>query len=170
MSVICSYPSRSGRGREGRAGVGFIKEETHGNQREEKPWRIVINQQVSEEKARLARNMRRNMTPAEAVLWQRLRNGALGVHFRRQQVIRGFIADFYCHQAALVVEADGAVHDPAYDAERDRIFAGRGITVMRFTNQEVLEETARVMAEIRRRLGPTPVATRRPLPEREGWE
>ena len=129
---------------------------------EAKPWRIVINQPVSEEKARLARHMRRNMTPAEAVLWKQLRNGALGAHFRRQQVIHGFVADFYCHQAALVLEADGAGHDPGYDAERDRIFAGLGIQVMRLTNRQVLEETASVMAEIRRRLGPTPATSRGP--------
>ncbi len=51
------------------------------------------------------------MTPAEKILWEELRANKLGVHFRRQQVIQGFIVDFYCHQAGLVVEVDGDVHD-----------------------------------------------------------
>ena len=120
---------------------------------EEKPRRIVVGQSVTEEKVRLARAMRRNMTPAEAVLWSRLRNGALGAHFRRQQVIAGFIADFYCHAAALVVETDGAVHNPAYDAERDQIFSGLGITVIRFRNERVLDQTESVIEEMRADIG-----------------
>lgn len=47
------------------------------------------------------------MTPAEKALWEELRANKLGVHFRRQQVVQGFIVDFYCHQAALVIEVDG---------------------------------------------------------------
>ena len=53
------------------------------------------------------------MTPAEKTrsVWQELRGNKLGVHFKRQQVIAGFIVDFYCHQAALFVEVDGDIHD-----------------------------------------------------------
>lgn len=51
------------------------------------------------------------MTLAEKILWQEVRVNKLGVHFRRQQVIQGFIVDFYCHRAGLVVEVDGDVHD-----------------------------------------------------------
>ena len=51
------------------------------------------------------------MTPAEKILWNELRANKLGVHFRRQQVIAGFIVDFYCHKAGLVVEVDGDIHD-----------------------------------------------------------
>ena len=50
------------------------------------------------------------MTPAEKILWQELRANKPGFHFRRQQVIAGFIVDFYCHKAALVVEVDGDIH------------------------------------------------------------
>ena len=92
------------------------------------------------------------MTPMEAVLWKRPNAGALGQHFRRQQIIAGFIADFYCHQAALVVEVDGSVHDPAYDAERDRIFTDLGLTVLRFTNQQVQEQIGVVLYRIRQHL------------------
>jgi very-short-patch-repair endonuclease len=51
------------------------------------------------------------MTPAERILWQELRGNKLGAHFRRQQIIAGFIVDFYCHKVALVIEVDGDVHD-----------------------------------------------------------
>ena len=63
--------------------------------------------------------------------------------FGPQQILDGFIADFYCHSAALVVEVDGLLHDPEYDAERDRVFAARGILVLHFTNDEVREQSFR---------------------------
>lgn len=69
-----------------------------------------------------AKELRRDMTPEERVLWQELRLlRQRGYAFRRQQVIAGFIVDFYCHNAALVVEVDGGIHDQQqeYDAERD---------------------------------------------------
>ena len=116
--------------------------------------RLVMGQHVTEEKKLLARRMRRNMTDAEAALWSHLRGGALGVHFRRQQNIAGFIADFYCHTAALAVEVDGFGHDAAYDAARDAVFTGQGLTTLRFTNRQVLEETDEVLAEIERYLPP----------------
>ena len=119
---------------------------------ENKPQRIVVGQQVSEEKKLLAHRMRLDMTASEGVLWKRLKGGALGLHFRRQQIIAGFIADFYCHQAALVVEVDGPIHEPAYDAERDRIFTDLGIIVIRFTNQQVQEQIGVVLYHIRQHL------------------
>lgn len=60
------------------------------------------------------------MTPAEKILWQEVRAKKLGVRFRRQQVIQGFIVDFYCHQAGLVVEVDGDVHDLQKDEDERR--------------------------------------------------
>ena len=119
---------------------------------ESKPSRIVVGQSVSEEKVRLAQEMRRNMTAAETALWKRISGNTLGFHFRRQQIISGFIADFYCHQAALVVEVDGPVHDAAYDAERDCIFANLGLTTLRFTNQHVQEQIGVVLYHIRQHL------------------
>jgi very-short-patch-repair endonuclease len=53
---------------------------------------------------------RREMTPAEKLLWQKVRAKKLGVRFRRQQIIQGFIVDFYCHKAALVVEVDSLMN------------------------------------------------------------
>ena len=111
----------------------------------EKPQNIVVGQRVQEVKVVLSRRMRREMTGAEAVLWNHLRRDSLGVSFRRQQIIDGFIADFYCHSAALVIEADGPIHDPDYDAERDRVFAGRGNSVLRFRNQDILERVGYIL-------------------------
>lgn len=72
---------------------------------------IIPGQMVTKEKLERSRELRREMTPAEKHLWHEVRNKKLGVHFRRQQVIDGFIVDFYCHHAALVVEVDGDIHD-----------------------------------------------------------
>lgn len=72
---------------------------------------IVTNQRVTKEKLERAKELRREMTPAEKLLWQEVRANKLGVHFRRQQIIQGFIVDFYCHKAGLVIEVDGDVHD-----------------------------------------------------------
>jgi very-short-patch-repair endonuclease len=72
---------------------------------------IIPGQWVTKEKLQRARELRREMTPAEKLLWHELRANKLGVHFRRQKIIAGFIVDFYCHKAALVIEVDGAIHD-----------------------------------------------------------
>jgi len=91
------------------------------------------------------------MTPAERRLWACLRANRLhGFHFRRQQIIDGFIVDFYCDAAGLVVEVDGPVHDQhtAYDAERDRILAARGLRVLRVRNCDVMQDLAKVLERI----------------------
>ena len=73
---------------------------------------IVRGQSVSYEMHERAKKMRRDMTPAESVLWKEVRTNKLnGLHFRRQQIIDGYMADFYCHQHALIVEVDGSIHE-----------------------------------------------------------
>jgi len=113
---------------------------------------IVVGQQIAPEKQILAERMRRTMTPTETALWQKLRRNQLGVNFRRQQGIDGFIVDFYCHCKTLVVEVDGPVHDADYDAERGRILAERGLTTLRFTNEQVRDNIGFVLYQIRRHL------------------
>ena len=94
--------------------------------------------------------MRREMTPAEAALWEKLRDRRLAdAKFRRQQVIAGFIADFYCHEAALAVEVDEATHEAQHDAERDAVFAAKGITTLCFTNAEVQQNMESVLNRLR---------------------
>ena len=118
----------------------------------------IVYGRHSQEKRELAYTMRRNMTPTEATLWQRLRAGRLrGLHFRRQQIIDGFIADFYCHAVGLVVEVDGPVHEETreYDAERDRILATRGLKLLRIPNDRVLNDIQAVLREIVETATPT---------------
>ena len=92
---------------------------------------IIPGQRVTKEKLQRAKELRRDMTPAEKILWQELRGNKLGVHFRRQQVIAGFIVDFYCHKADLVIELDGSVHEgdeqKESDVERDKVLSGMGL-------------------------------------------
>jgi very-short-patch-repair endonuclease len=112
---------------------------------------LITQQHVPDEMRQRAEFMRRNMTPVEAKLWQRLRAGRLeGFHFRRQQVIDGYIVDFYCHTAGLVVEVDGEFHveREAYDRERDLHLAGYGLRVLRFDNTQVEGEIEAVLAAI----------------------
>ena len=73
-----------------------------------------------------------------------------GYHFRRQQVVHGFVADFYCQAAALIVELDGEAHAgrEGYDAERDRILSGLGFLIVRFDNEAVCGQTDGVLKAI----------------------
>jgi len=116
------------------------------------PENIVIGQKVSNDKVALARELRHRMTPAEKMLWQELcANRLAGWHFRRQQVIAGFIVDFYCHQASLAVELDGIVHQyhAGYDGDRDAILAATGITVIRVPNARVETDLVGLLRQIR---------------------
>lgn len=115
------------------------------------PEDIIFGQRVSDEKLELARELRRNMTPEERILWKHLRAHRLqGLHFRRQQVIDGFVVDFFCFDAALVVEVDGGVHraQAGYDAERDVVLKKRGLRVLRITNEDVRHNLEDVLARI----------------------
>ncbi len=119
---------------------------------------IVMGRKDAEKKER-AKQFRQEMTPAETALWQRLRTNKLdGLHFRRQQVIGGLIADFYCHEASLVIEVDGVVHDTQADAdrERDRILTARGLHVLRLTNTQILRELPACLDAIRAAAYPRP--------------
>ena len=114
---------------------------------------IITGQAVSPKKSVCARELRHEMTPAEKKLWASLRTNRLeGLHFRRQQVIEPYIVDFYCHQAALVVEVDGGVHQHQqdYDQKREEDLRAHGLRVVRFTNREVNENIKGVLEEILR--------------------
>src|SRR5579884_1307280 len=98
-----------------------------------------------------ARVLRRRMTTAERLLWQSLRAHRLGnAHFRRQQILGGFIVDFYCHAARLAVEVDGPVHrlQQERDRERDEFLHASGIRVVRLTNDQVLTDLPSVLTLI----------------------
>jgi len=102
-----------------------------------------------------ARDLRRDQTPVEARLWSRLRNRQLdGFKFRRQLPIEGYIADFVCIDAKLVVELDGGQHaeQAEYDARRTAALEAAGFDVLRFWNTDAFENIEGVLEMIRRRL------------------
>lgn len=88
-----------------------------------------------------AKEMRKNPTIAERKLWGYLRN--FPVKFWRQRPIDNFIVDFYCPKLKLVIEVDGDSHFTdlglVYDEERTRVLEGYGLQIIRFTNDEVLQ-------------------------------
>lgn len=112
---------------------------------------IIPGQHLTKEKLQRSRELRREMTPAEKILWEELRGSKLGVRFRRQQVIQGFIVDFYCHKSALVIEVDGDVHDlqKEEDERRDKVLSALGLRIVRFRNDEVMRNLSAVVGKIR---------------------
>lgn len=102
------------------------------------------------------KSLRRNMTPAEALLWRSLRGrGAGGWKWRRQQGIGPFVLDFYCPALRLCIELDGSAHDYTYeyDEQRTAYLNAQGIRVVRFTNDQVFTCYDGVVAEIVRICG-----------------
>jgi len=100
----------------------------------------------------LAREMRRAPTPTEDMLWQRLRNRQIsGAKFRRQHTIDRFIVDFYCHEARLVIEVDGDMHQYTQEADtvRQQFLECGGLRVLRFRNDQIVHQLDRVLATIR---------------------
>ena len=99
-----------------------------------------------------AHEMRKCPTEAEAVLWNYLSGDKLGVHFRRQHPIYGYIPDFVCINQKLVIEIDGGYHlegeQPEKDAERTSYLNQEGYVVLRFTNDEVIVNIDDVLEEI----------------------
>ena len=107
-----------------------------------------------------AKELRKNMTPAEKRLW----SGYLRTFkFRilRQKPINNFIVDFFCAQLKLVIEVDGESHftddGKDYDWERTQILEGYGLKVLRFSNDEVLQDWEGVCRRIEEEIPPTPL-------------
>jgi very-short-patch-repair endonuclease len=106
---------------------------------------------VSQPVQQRARELRQSMTPAEKILWRRLRNrGFNQLKFRRQQPLGPFIVDFYCAKYRLIVEIDGSVHDQLQerDAARTAYFEQHGYRLIRFRNEAVEKELNAVLAAI----------------------
>lgn len=97
----------------------------------------------------LARKLRRDMTDAERRLWSRLRAKQLGVQFTRQHPIGDFIVDFACRGLRLAIECDGGQHsDSLTDEGRTEIIEAHGYRVIRFWNNEILQNTDGVVEAI----------------------
>ena len=98
-----------------------------------------------------AKELRKNMTPAELRLWQALRAKRLnGLKFRRQHPIGKYIADFCCISIRLVVEVDGGIHDSSrdHDAARDAFLELYGYRVLRLQNADIIRDLPAVLARI----------------------
>jgi very-short-patch-repair endonuclease len=101
-------------------------------------------------KRRAAAKMSRNKTASEKLLWAKLKDKQLGVNIYAQKVTLGYIVDFWCPKAALVIEVDGSSHRKrkGWDKRRDAVMRRKGISVMRFTNEEVKNNLPAVVAMI----------------------
>jgi very-short-patch-repair endonuclease len=98
---------------------------------------------------RRARWLRRNTTDAERALWQGLRDKQLGGRFRRQYPIPPYVVDFACVEARLIVEADGSQHgQPGADLIRDTKLIDSGWRILRFWDNEILQNRAGVLQVI----------------------
>lgn len=104
-----------------------------------------------------AKQLRKNMTPAETVLWMHQKAGLEGYKFRRQHPIGIYIADFYCHRAKLIIELDGSIHQleevQQNDNKREADLLEWGYQVIRFSNEEVFNKINfvlnRILADIK---------------------
>jgi very-short-patch-repair endonuclease len=105
---------------------------------------------ASPELFRLARGMRNHPTKAEGILWEQLRKyRSSGIIFRRQHPIDFYISDFYCHKLKLVIEVDGEIHTDynvqEYDDNRSGELERFGILVIRFSNEEIINDLEHVI-------------------------
>lgn len=106
---------------------------------------------VSADAKAKARELRGRITEAEALLWQQLRGRRFqGFKFRRQRPLGPYILDFVCLEAGLVIEIDGGQHSDqqGYDQQRTALIESQGLTVARFWNHEVMNETPAVLEKI----------------------
>ena len=99
------------------------------------------------------RELRKESTEAEKLLWAELRNRKLnGLKFRRQHPLDKFSVDFYCNEKKLVVELDGNIHDKAinkeYDEARTAMLSGLNVVVLRFKNEDVINNMKDVLKKI----------------------
>ena len=114
-----------------------------------------------------ARELRSNMTNAERHLWKHLRQRQIaGYRFRRQMPMGSYIVDFICLERRLIIEIDGSQHQEqqVYDARRDQWLAEQEFQVLRFWNNEVLNQTEGVLMrilEVLERTPPTPTLPRK---------
>ena len=104
----------------------------------------------------MAKQLRKNMTDTEKILWSHLKQNINGYKFRRQHPFGIYIADFYCHKAKLIIELDGSVHNDENvknnDEIRQRTIEERDIKVIRFSNERVFKDLEMVLQEIKSHL------------------
>ena len=103
-----------------------------------------------------AQVLRKNMTIAEKIIWERVCKNQLGVRIRRQHPVWKYIADYYCHELKLIIELDGEIHllkeNKEYDIGRAIFLNEFGIEIIRFTNDQVINETDFVIEAIEKKI------------------
>ena len=101
-----------------------------------------------------ARNLRKNSTLSEVILWQNIKRKALGVQFHRQVPMLNYIVDFYCHEIGLAIEIDGNSHEHKflYDARRQGRLEKEGVKFIRFSNEEVQKELSSVLLALKEKI------------------
>ncbi|KPJ66872.1 hypothetical protein AMJ44_07680 [candidate division WOR-1 bacterium DG_54_3] len=107
-------------------------------------------------KREFARVLRKDQTSCEEKVWQLLRNRQfMGLKFRRQHVVEGFVVDFYCQEYKLAIELDGKVHDKQkdYDELRDEEIGSENVSLIRICNEEVEKDPKIVLQKIKEHLG-----------------
>jgi very-short-patch-repair endonuclease len=111
----------------------------------------------------LARNLRNNLTEAEKKLWEKLRKKQFmgykflsqhPIFYRNDAHLKFFIADYYCHDLMLIIEVDGGVHEnqKEYDTTRTELLATKNIKVIRFKNEDVLNNINKVLIQIKKEI------------------
>ncbi|MDO9155184.1 MAG: homocysteine S-methyltransferase family protein [Paludibacter sp.] len=113
----------------------------------------------------IAKEMRKNPTEAENLLWQTLRRKSTGYKIKRQQVVDKYIADFICIEKRVIIEIDGEIHkikeNNEHDVERTKVLNAQGYDVLRFSNKSVIETITKVAKEIKAFLDNKPAPPRR---------
>ena len=103
-----------------------------------------------------AYQLRKNLTPAEKFLWEYLKKKSLGLRFKCQHPTWIYVVDFYCHPIKLVIEVDGSVHlleeIHQNDQDRETNLKGFGLTIIRFTNDEVIDNIENVIQRIEHKI------------------
>jgi very-short-patch-repair endonuclease len=111
---------------------------------------IPYNPQLKER----VREMRKNPTLAERILWRELRKKQLGYEFHRQIAVEHFVVDFYCHELFLAIEVDGASHESddaiAKDLDRQARLENKGVSFLRFKDEDVINRLDAVVLEIKK--------------------
>ena len=106
---------------------------------------------MKEIKKIFARQLRREQTKAEKIVWELIRKRKFrGLKFRRQHVIEGFVLDFYCPEIKLGIEVDGSVHMKRrdYDKLRQEVIESEGIRIVRINNRELLDRKRSVLEKL----------------------
>lgn len=101
-----------------------------------------------------AKENRKNPTFAEKIVWNELRRNSLGCKYRRQVVVGKYIVDFICIEKNLIIEIDGDSHEgkEEYDKNREDYLSGAGYQILRFKNEEVVNNWTKCASEIRKRI------------------